>query len=201
MPGAGCLWGSRGVPGWWPVPAGVCNNRVIACWGKGWDNYTLALHAHPLFIQHVGSGIISSWPTDWISLSLSLQHLNYPYPFPCEAARSIAQPYAWVRAGEITKQQTSRADYGQNCIHPSTAFYSATSAVDMALQKRQQQAPSWGQKASRFVETALLFPLQLCADVQLPAARGLSLHVTWHDSVYYIFLIIGTGIQIQMIST
>lgn len=81
---------------------------MIACWGKAWDSYTLALQAHPLLIQHVGSGIISSWPTDEISLSLSLKLLNYPYPFPYEAARSIAQPYAWVRAGKITKHQMSR---------------------------------------------------------------------------------------------
>lgn len=105
----GCLCSSRGAPGWWPMPTVVCNNCVIACWGKGWDNYALALQAHPLVIQHVGSGIISSWPTEKISLSLPLRDLNYPYPFPCEAARrpllllemavAGAQPYAWVRAG------------------------------------------------------------------------------------------------------
>lgn len=108
LPCAACLCSSRGVPGWWPVPTAVCNNRLIACWGKAWDNYTLALQAHPRLIQHGGNGIISSWPTDKISLSLSLRHLNYPYPLPCEAARSVAQLYAWVRAREITKHQMSR---------------------------------------------------------------------------------------------
>lgn len=106
---SGCLCSSRGAPRRWPIPTVVCNNRVIACWGKGWDNCVLALQAHPLVIQHVGSGIISSWPTHKISLSLALWDLNYPYPFPCEAARrpvllldiavAGAQPYAWVRVG------------------------------------------------------------------------------------------------------
>lgn len=115
MPRTGCLSSSCGVSGWWPVPTVVCNNRVIACWGKGCDNCALALRGHPLVIQCVGSGIISSWPADKISLSLPLWDLNYSYPFSCKAARrpvvlwdvavavAGAQPYGWVRVGQITE--------------------------------------------------------------------------------------------------
>lgn len=198
MPCAGCLCSSRGVPGWWPVPTVVCNNCVIACWGKGWDNYTLALQAHPLLIQQVGSGIISSWPTDKVSFSLSLWHLNYLYRFSCESCMLYCPAICLGQSrGDHRTSDVQGADYGRNCMHPSATFC----CVGVALQRRQQQEPRWEQKAGRFVETLLLFPLQLCADVQLPAGRGLSPHITWHDSVYYIFFIIGTGIQTQMIST
>lgn len=42
-----------------------------------------------------------------------------------------------------------------------------------------------------------LFPLQLCAEVQMPAGRGLSAPITWRGCVYCILLIIGAGIQIR----
>lgn len=43
----------------------------------------------------------------------------------------------------------------------------------------------------------LLFPLQLCAEVQVPAGRGLSAPITWRGCVYCILLIIRAGIQIR----
>lgn len=142
-----------GCPGVMASATGVCDNSLIACWGEAWDSCTLALPAHPRLIQHVGSEIICSWPTDRISFSLSLWHLNYPHPLPCEAAGSAV--CLGQSRGDHQPSDVQGADCGPYCTHPSATFC----CVGVALQRRQGQAPSRGQKAGGFVEAVLLFPL------------------------------------------